>query len=272
MSETALEDAPVAGDVVDANADPDVVVEASTDPVETPAPAPYDPYEDPRVLELIDQRAATIADQQFRQALAEAQAHAQRDAAPASLSTPNFFDEEGNFLPQAFAEFQTARDEQIASRFDKALEQITAPLQAREMQETAAEGEARIKDMIADDVSRHGEFPKDPETGKSSAEALIRPLADALFPSIASQYGNSARSAELAVGRAASIVRALVKEAQTAGVTEHVNRNARLAGVPAEPAPGASGVVTFPEGPQPVGSIAERYGRSAWAIRNGNTN
>lgn len=259
MSEAALEE-PAVIDPANVPADP----APETAPVA--AAPPYDPTEDPRVVDFVNTQAARIAEERFQHLVEEAQRGAQQQPA---LTTDGLVDEYGNINPAALAEFLAQRDERLFGQIDQRFQQIAQPLEARAQAETIQEGEQRIQDMIADDVSRNGDFPVDPDTGKSPAKELIRPLADLLFNDVAATYGATPRAAEIAVSKAATLVREIVDLGRKTGVTEHINRNAELAGANRQPGAGAVGLTTRPEGPRKPGELARQFGQSADRIRYG---
>lgn len=162
------------------------------------------------------------------------------------------------------ATFVQQQNQQLLGEVKQMFEQFQQPFLARAEQETVAEGEARIKDMIADDIARNGDLPE-------TAKQMIRTLASDYFAEAEARYGKTARAAEHAIGRAAQVVRGLVNESRQAAADAEANRTATLAGAPNEPAgTGASGVVTFPEGkPMSNLELAAKYATRAQAVRGG---
>lgn len=256
MSDLALEDAPVAGDVVDAVDAPDVV----DAPVDAPVVPAYDPTDDPRMLELVQSQAAQIADRQLRQMIAEAQAA----QTPNQPGLPEFFDAEGNFLPESFAAFQAQRDEQIAARFEKAVADVTQPMQQQQHEAAVAEGEQQMRDVIADLSSREGEL-----VNKDVAVArIIDDVRNRYFPQVAQTYGQTNRAAEIALEKAYRAERDYQKQIVDASEAARVNRNTALLGVRGEPGPGAPGVPAAPTTPYAPGALALKFGQQAHTIRN----
>lgn len=258
MSDLALEDAPVAGEVVD-TADDTPVVDAPV--VDAPVVPAYDPTDDPRMLEFVQNQAAQIADQQLRQIIADAQAQTQ----PVP-GLPDFFDENGNFLPESFATFQAQRDEQIAARFEKAIQQVTQPIQAQQHAAAVAEGEQQMRDVIADLASREGDLVG----GDLAVARIIEDVRNRWFPQVAQTYGNTNRAAEIALEKAYRAERDYQKQITDAADTARVNRNAQLATAHGEPGPGSPGVPASPTEPYAKGALALKYSNAAHQIRNGN--
>lgn len=247
-----------AGTGVDANVIDDGAAVAS--PVVEAAPA-FAYGDDPRFLEAVDSRAYELAnglvDQRLgplEQMLREA-FQAEQGGAPAPGELNPW--EEG-FGPSLDQRFDTLKQE-----MQKMVAGIAAPLAARQEAETVAEGNQRIQDMVADDISRNGDFPTDPETGRSAAKEAIRPLADMLFPAFAQRLGGrpdpqtgsyvfphasgGPRAAEQAVFQATALVRQIVAEATQHASTTELNRLGTLAGANGDLGVNGAGVQTTVE-------------------------
>jgi hypothetical protein len=220
-------------------------------------------WDDPALLDLVDTRAQGLVQQQLaplipllEQVLGGGQGAA---AAAQAAGQPQLVDEFGQVDPNALIQLLQQSQQQTLAQMQQMLQGIAAPLAQRQEQETVAEGEQRIKDMIADDVSRNGDLP-------AKAQAAIRPLADQLFPQIAERYGNTPRAAEMAVSQAAALVRDMVAEARTVALTTEQNRIGALAGVRGEP--GVAGVAIEGLSDKPLSSreLALKYGAKATAL------
>lgn len=235
-------------------------------------PAPAWSPDDPAFLEAVDGRALELIDSRFgplaellQQTLVGGEGGGQ-PGGPQQLLPPDPFSD--NYA-QEFAAYQASRDEQMFGRFEQMLGQISQPLQAQMEQATVAEGNQRLQDMIADDIARHGDFPRAPGETESKAQQLVQPIAEALFPQVSSRYGNTPRAAEAAISQAAGIVRGLVAEAKTAGVEEYKNQLGTLAGVNGEPGTGAAGAQGLSDTQDP-NEITRRYAQSGSALRVAN--
>jgi hypothetical protein len=210
--------------------------ETESSAVATGAAPAWSP-DDPRFLEAVDGRALDLIEQRFgpiaqllEQTLSAGTAGPPQPGVQQGqqqLVPPDPFSD--NYAAE-FAAYQQARDEQMFGRFEQMIGQIAQPLNERIESETTAEGEQRLKDMLADDIARNGEFPRLPGQTTSKSEQLVRPLAQALFPQIAARYGAGPRAAEVAMSQAAQTVRELVNEAGQAALEAERNRTATLAG------------------------------------------
>ena len=285
-----FETAADAGGAAGAPAGADPSVTAAADPAGTPSPAPaaapggeavppaaatdvapaWSP-DDPAFLEAVDQRAIDLYEQRFGPL---AQMLEQTFAGyPAVQMQPGF---EGQpLLPpdpfsdnyqQELAVYNQARDEQLMTRIEQMIGQVAQPLNARIESETLAEGQQRLQDMIADDVARNGDFPRAPGETESKAQKLVMPLAEALFPQIASRYGGGPRAAELAIQQASSTVRAIIAEAGAAALEAHKNQVATLTGVQGEPGAAAAGAQGLSDTQDP-NEITRRYAEAGRAAQ-----
>lgn len=168
----------------------------------------------------------------------------QTSASPAAgaPALPSFVDEFGQFDPEAFARFQMARDQALLGVLDERFQQVSAPLAAQQEAALVAEGEQRLTDILVDNINRHGEFASDPEADRQ-ARAMVRTLADQLFPEVAERFGNTPKAAEVAMSRAADQVRGLLGSVAGAGAAQAANRLATLAGAATSAGNGATGGV-----------------------------
>lgn len=226
----------------------------------SPAWSPDDPTflqaVDDRALGLIEQRFAPIA-QLLEQQLGNGGAGAAAAAGPGLAPLDPFSEDFGAAFDQ--------RLEQLGSRLEGLIGQVAQPLHEQREQATVAEGNQRLQDMIADDVSRNGDFPRAPGETESKAQSLVQPLAEAMFPQIAARYGNGPRAAEAAIQQASQTIRGIIAEAKAAGVAEHTNQLGTLAGARGEPGPGAAGAQGLADSNDPA-EITRRYAASGRAL------
>lgn len=240
----------------------------ATEPA-APAWSPEDPIfaqaVDDRALALIDERFGPIA-QLLEQTLGGGDPAAAAGAQPGASGMPQVqldpFDESfgGNL-----AQLLQAQNQQMLAQVQQLIGQVAQPLQAQMEQQTTAEGNQRLQDMIADDVARNGDFPRAPGETESKAQSLVQPLAEALFPAIAARYGSGHRAAEVAIQQASSTLRAIVAEAGAAAVAAHQNQLGTLAGARTEPGGGAGGAQGVADTQDPR-EITQRYARQGQAI------
>ena len=224
-----------AGEAVDASAAEAAPVEEAPAAAQTPA---FDREEFEGQLEYLRQQNAQLVE------YLQSQQQPQAEQGQPQFDPAQLVDEFGNLNPVALAQFMAQNNEQLMGAFDQRFQQIQAPLAAREEAETIAEGEQRLQDILADDVSRNGEFSPKADVDKQ-ARGLVRMIADQQFVEVAQQYGMSPRAAEIAMGRAAAQVRDMLRANAEAAVEAHVNHNATLAGARSEPGAAAgNGVVT----------------------------
>lgn len=221
--------------------------------------APVPVWEDPAVLDLVDTRAQALLQAQMEPILPLLQqliASGQGANGGAAQQAGQFalVDEFGQVDPNALASLLTQSQQQLLAQIDERFQQIQAPMEQRAQAETLAEGEQRLKDVLADDISRNGDFATDPETGASPGQTLVRPLADLFFPEFAARFGASPRAAEFAMQKAAGVVRQLEQVAGKVAIAKHTNQLETLAGAPGEPGAGGGAGV----GVQTVGEIKAR--------------
>lgn len=259
MSETLTEGA-AAGDVVDATA----TDEGAAAPAPAAAPVATPVWDDPAVLDLVDTRAAELFRAQMAPIIPLLEQVLGGQGGPgATVDAGALNPWDDNFAGSLEGRFK-ALEETITGRLD----QITAAGDQRIQAETVAEGEQRLKDILADDIARNGDFPTDPTTGTSTAQQLVRPLADMFFPEFADRFGAGPRAAEFAMQKAAGVVRQLVAEARTEAVTTETNRLTTLAGTHGEPGVNGAGVTTVTDGkPLTARELALKYGGRATTLR-----
>ena len=150
-------------------------------------------------------------------------------------------DEYGNFNPNAFAQYQAQRDQQLLGQIGQMFQPIQQTFASQQEASVIAEGEQRLSDILADDVSRNGEFASDP-SADAQARELVNTLASQKFPDIAARWGNGPQAAERAMTEAAAEVRGLLRSVGGAAVSQNQNQLATLAGQHGEPGAGGAGV------------------------------
>src|SRR5581483_11722911 len=109
------------------------------------------------------------------------------------------------------------RDQRIVAAVQQMFSPLASQMQAQQEAETIASGEARLEDILADDIARNGDFVRAagnaPEqiaaaqAADAQARQMVRTVADQLFPQIAERYGATPRAAEIAMTKAAEQVR-----------------------------------------------------------------
>lgn len=149
-------------------------------------------------------------------------------------------DEYGNLRPEGLLQILNSNNEQLLGQVGQMFQSVQAPLAAQQEAQVVAEGNQRLQDIIADDVSRNGEFASDPEADANARE-LVTTLASTIFPDVAQRYGSNPRAAEIAMSRAAQQVRGLLQSAGVAAVTQNQNQLANLASKNGEPGVGGPG-------------------------------
>lgn len=213
--------------------------EAAAEAVAEPAAAPAEPALDPLELqaELEHMRS------QYQELYSVLQQASQQPGTTtqASPAAPDFFDEYGNFDPSKFATWQEQRDKGLFEQVSQAIQPLHQTFAQQQEAQVIAEGEQRLNDILADDISRNGEFASDPEADAKARE-LVSTLASQMFPDLAERYGSTPRAAEMAMVRAAAEVRGLLKSAGGAAVAQTQNQLATLAGAHGEPGAHGAGV------------------------------
>lgn len=173
--------------------------------------------------------------------LEQAQGQQQAPQAAAAASSPDFFDEYGNFDPAKFAIWQEQRDSGLLSKVGEMFTPLQQTFAQQQESAVIAEGEQRLADILADDISRNGEFASD-EQADAKARELVATLASQMFPDLAERYGPTPKTAEIAMTRAATEVRSLLRSVGGAAVSQNQNQLATLAGAHGEPGVHGAGV------------------------------
>lgn len=234
---------------------------AATSPVLEPA---LNPQEVQAELEYM--RSAIAERDAILQQLASQQPNGTQPAPAAGFDASQLVDEFGNLNPAALGQMLDQRNQALLTVVQQQLQQIAAPLSQQMEAEKTAAGEARLSDILADDIARNGEFASDPQAD-AEARQLVRTLAEQEFGEVAARYGEGPRAAEIAMSRAADRVRGLLRAAGGAAQTEQANRLATLAGAAAEPGGGAMGTMNGkPEFKSP-GDVTRHYAAVAAARR-----
>lgn len=227
-----------------------VASSAATEPAAVPV------WESPEFQDAVAQQAAEIADARIAQMRAE-----QAQAAPAApvQGAPPFPDQFSENYAQEFAAYMAWRDEQLFSRIDQTIRPVTESLSATQQAAKDAEGNQRVQDMIADDISRNGDLGE-------TARSLIRPLAEARYGDYAARYGEGRRAAEAAIQSAAATIRQSVLEERTAAATAETNRINLLGGLRDTPASGATGISGIQEIETDTRKLVQKYSGRAAAL------
>lgn len=178
--------------------------------------------------------------QQFSEQAPQGQ-FAQQVQQQTGMDVSSLTDEYGNFNPQAFAQYQQQRDQQLVQQIGQMFQPLQETFSQQQEQAVIAEGEQRLQDMLQADISVNGEFASDPDAD-SRARNLVTTLASQLFPDNAQRYGNGPRAAEISMNQAAAEVRYLLKSAGGAAVSQNQNQLATLAGAHGEPGAHGAGV------------------------------
>lgn len=142
-------------------------------------------------------------------------------------------DEYGNFNPQAFAQWQAQREDALTERIGQMFQPLQQTFAQQQEAAVISEGEQRLQDILADDISRNGEFASESEAD-AQARDLVMTIASQNFPEVAQRYGATPQAAEIALTRAAAQVRGLLRSASGAAVTQTQNQLATLAGAKGE--------------------------------------
>jgi hypothetical protein len=233
--------------------------------VEPPAPAAPN-WNDPALLDLVDTRAGEIAQQQLVQLLEQyANEPAPQGQPQGQPQIGQLVDEYGQLDPNALVQLLAQQQAQTFAALDQRIQQLQAPLTARFEQETVAEGNQRLSDILADDVARNGEFSSDAEAD-NAARQLVRTLAEQAFPQVAQRFGNTPRAAEMAMAQAAAQVRQVLTADRASALTTEQNRIAALAGVRVEPGTAAVGVEGLSDTPLSAREIAMKYSAKATVL------
>lgn len=231
---------------------PEAAEAPSFDPLELQAELEFTRNQNDELTNLLQQ----FVQQQQGGALAQAAAPPQ-----SQLDVNSLVDEYGNFNPQAYAQYQQQQNQELLSQIGQMFQPIQQTFQSQQEQAAIAEGEQRLQDIMADDISRNGEFAADAEAD-AQARDMVTTLASNMFPDIAQRYGATPQAAEIAMSRAAAQVRGLLSSVGGAAVTQNQNQLATLAGAHGEPGAGGAGVEA------PVIRMGEK---SAARFASGNT-
>lgn len=165
----------------------------------------------------------------------------QQQVAQAQQQGVDITDEYGNLDPAKFAAYQQDRDSQLLAQVGQMLSPLTQTFEQQREESVINEGMQRLNDILADDISRNGEFATDADAD-SKAREMVSTIAANLFPELAQRYGNGPRTAEMAMTRAAAEVRGLLRSVGGAAVSQTQNQLATLAGAHGEPGAHGAGV------------------------------
>lgn len=244
------------GGVVEPVAAPEPVAPEPVAPVAveaTPAPAAID-YDDPRLQDLIQNQASQIAQQTLEQMVQRSQM--QQPQAQQGFDPSQLLDEYGNVNPAALATLMQQQQQTTLQAVQDMFTPLASQMQAQQEAETIASGEARLEDILADDIARNGDFVRaagntpelvaQAQEADKAARALVRTTADQMFPEIAQRYGATPRAAEIAMGRAADQVRSLLRVAGQSAQAAQANQLATLAGQHGEPGSAGTSAVSRP--------------------------
>lgn len=161
------------------------------------------------------------------------------------------------FDPESVKAYMRWNNEQQLNAMREMLSPLSQTFEQQQAQQDLAAREEYANDLLDGEVSRNGEFVPGDTDEQRSANTQARELTDLiaanLYPQFAQRMGGGARAAEFAVEKAASQVRAMLKAAGQASVTQHQNHLATLAGATGEPN-GVGGAATE----QPVVKIGSR--------------
>lgn len=244
------------GGVVEPVAAPEPVAPEPVAPVAveaTPAPAAID-YDDPRLQDLIQNQASQIAQQTLEQMVQRSQM--QQPQAQQGFDPSQLLDEYGNVNAAALATLMQQQQQTTLQAVQDMFTPLASQMQAQQEAETIASGEARLEDILADDIARNGDFVRaagntpelvaQAQEADKAARALVRTTADQMFPEIAQRYGATPRAAEIAMGRAADQVRSLLRVAGASAQAAQANQLATLAGQHGEPGSAGTSAVSRP--------------------------
>lgn len=208
-----------------------VVEEPAAEPAAPAAPAEpsLDPREVQAQLEYLAERNSQL--EGYLQQIAE-QGQSQTPQQQQDIYQ-GLVDEYGQLDVQKFAQLQTARDQALLAQIGQMFTPIQETFQSQQEASVIAEGEQRLADILADDVSRNGEFHSDPEVDGQIRE-MIAERASQLFPDLADRYGANPRSAEMAMTRAAAEYRDLTAKIGGQAVQQNQNQLANLANAKSE--------------------------------------
>jgi hypothetical protein len=259
----AVIDAPAAGgEAVAAEPVAPVTAEPVAPAVE-PAPVPAIDYDDPRLHDLIQTQASQMAQQTLEDLVQRAQSQQAQQQQP-GFDVSQLLDEYGNVNATALASMIQQSNQQTLTAVQQMFSPLAQQMQAQQEAEVVASGEARLEDILADDISRNGDFVRaagnapeqvaQAQAADVQARQMVRTMADQMFPEIAQRYGATPRAAEIAMTRAADQVRGLLRAVGSSAQAVQANQLATLAGQNGEVGgTGAVGAVS-----RPVVKIGER--------------
>jgi hypothetical protein len=164
-------------------------------------------------------------------------------AAPAGQPSDPGFD--WSQLDPYADDYGTQLGQGIAAAVQQAFSPLMDTIQQRE--QAAAEaaraeaGEENAQRMVAETIGRGPKLT-------AKGEKLVRPLAETLVPQVQAIYGNSPRTAQVAIEQAHQMVCDLEREAAGMGADGQQQHLAVLAGAPAA-VPGQAGAPTIPGRP-----------------------
>lgn len=206
----------------------------------------------PEFRQAVAEMAGQEAERRFQQLLHEAQEQQYEPQGPPPVDP--FSDD--------YSEQLAAREQWMIEQITGQMQQAIQPLLQSHQQQVSAEGQAGMKDILADLAAREGDFNQD--AAFQVRDAFLREAVD--------QYGPNMRAAEIGLANAAKFVRGLEQAAEQRGYEKGKNYAATLAGVPGEPAAGVSGATsgaqTLPEA-NSLSDVTKRYAQQAAAIRRG---
>lgn len=147
--------------------------------------------------------------------------------------------------------------EQLAALVGQTVQAQTAPLSEWQYGQQLAEAHDRAFDIIADDVSRNGEFM----LGENAYNA-VEALANSYMAEEAQRHGYGPKAAESALTRAAKDWRQYESDLRQKAIEQHMNQLSTLGGAPREPFPAGAAASTGLRG-QPGGdelSVVSQFG------------
>lgn len=221
--------------------------------------------DDPVFVDAVDSRAAEVVNAQLAPLLPLLQALAANGNGaagdPAGFDWSQVTPLEDNYGELLGTGIGAAMKAELAPVYEFMDQMRTGQQEAAQAQAEQV-GNERVDGWIADDLTKNGDLGE-------KAKASIKPLAEQLLPEFAGRYGAGPRAAELAVQKAAQIVRGLVAEARSNGVVAHEANLGTVAGARGEAGAGSgSGVVTLGEKPMTSRELALKYGGKAVAMRS----
>lgn len=214
---------------------------AAAEPVVPDVPA-WSP-DDPRFQEAVDLRAAEIARGEISQLFTQfEQQKPQFEGDP--VDPYEFLDPSSDQFGGNLLQLLAQRDQFMLGQ----MQQLFQPVQQRYQNESIAEGQQRIQDVIADDFAKNGEVTL-PADAPVKVGEVIKDMASLYLPEMENRFGqNTARAAEQAITKATGVVRQLVAAAEQAGAAKNANHLATLTGARVEPGTAAAAISAGPQG------------------------